>query len=224
MRDRYLCALVVVVALASSGPALGQTIYKQSVFPGEGFSSTFDSSAAFAFLAADNFTLGSTQTIGRVRWWGNSDDFGLPNLQNFTQFTVKLHQRLGNGLPGPAIYSEAFATANTNPVDTGLLSTNNTHVWQQTAALTTPQTLAAGQYMLSVGVSGYVNNQGSIWFWNTSLEGDDFIAFDAYDGQGWRPFGQPLDLSFELLAVPEPASLGAVGGMLLLSMRRRVAR
>jgi hypothetical protein len=219
MRSRYLCALVV---LALSAPVLGQTVYKQSVFPGEGFSSTFDPNAAFAFLAADNFTLGSTQTIARVRWWGNSDDFGLPNLQNFTQFTVKLHQRLGNGLPGPVIYSEAFATASTNPVDTGLLSTNNTHVWQQTAALATPQTLAAGQYMVSIGVSGYVDNQGSIWFWNTSLEGDDFIAFDAYDGQGWRPFGQPLDLSFELLAVPEPATMmGAAGGLVVLAMRRR---
>ena len=218
MRSRYLCALVV---LALSAPALGQTIYKQSVFPGEGFSSTFDPNAAFAFLAADNFTLGSPQTIGRVRWWGNSDDFGLHDLQNFTQFTVKLHQRLANGLPGPVIYSEAFATAATNPVDTGLHSTNNTRVWQQTAALATPQSLAAGQYMLSVGVSGYVNNQGSIWFWNTSLEGDDFIAFDAYDGQGWRQFGQPLDLSFELLAVPEPGTVGFAASVLLLAMRRR---
>ena len=219
MRSRYMCALV---ALAVSAPAVGQTIYKQSVFPGEGFSSTFDPNAAFAFLAADNFTLGSTQSVARVRWWGNSDDFGLPNLQNFTQFTVKLHQRQANGLPGAVIYSEAFATANTNPVDTGLLSTNNTHVWQQTATLATPQALAAGQYMLSVGVSGYVDNQGSIWFWNTSLEGDDFIAFDAYDGQGWRQFGQPLDLSFELLAVPEPATmLSAVGGLFVLVMRRR---
>jgi hypothetical protein len=219
MRFRSCCAIVV---LAVSTPALGQTIYNQAVFPGEGFSSTFDPSAVFAFLAADNFALGSPQTIARVRWWGNSDDFGLPNLENFTQFTVRLHERLGNGLPGPAIYSEAFATAATNPVDTGLLSTNNTHVWQQTAALTTPPALAAGQYMLSVGVSGYVDNQGSIWFWNTSLEGDDFIAFDAYDGPGWRPFGQPLDLSFELLAVPEPgAAMGIVGGAIMLAMRRR---
>ena len=213
---------LVVPALISSAPAPGQTIYKQSVFPGEGFSSTFDPNAAFAFLAADNFTLSSSQTIASVRWWGNSDDFGLPNLQNFTQFTVKLHERQGNGLLGAVIYSEAFATANTNPVDTGLLSTNNTRVWQQTAQLATPQPLAAGQYMLSVGVSGYVDNQGSIWFWNTSLEGDDFIAFDNYDGTGWRPFTQPLDLSFELLAVPEPGIVtGAFGGMLALVARRR---
>jgi hypothetical protein len=219
MRSRYLCALVVFAACA---PADAQSIYKQSVFPGEGFSSTYDPTAAFAFLAADNFALASPQTVGSVRWWGNSDNFGLPDLQNFTEFTVTLHQRLANGLPGPIIYQEEFATANTNPVDTGLLSINNTRVWQQTAALTTPQALSAGQYMLAVGVSGYVNNQGSIWFWNTSLEGDDFIAFDNYDGTGWRPFGQPLDLSFELLAIPEPAAAAtALGGLLVLAGARR---
>jgi hypothetical protein len=220
MRTCWVCALIVACGLIASADA--QTIYKQDVFPGEGFSSTYDPTAAFAFLAADNFTLSSSQTIGRVRWWGNSDDFGLPNLQNFTQFKVTLHQRLANGLPGAIIDQETFATANTNPVDTGLLSTNGTHVWQQTATLATPQTLPAGQYMLSVGVSGYVDNQGSIWFWNTSLQGDDFIAFDAYDGGGWRPFTQPLDLSFELLAVPEPRSAaGAIGGLLAVAIRRR---
>jgi hypothetical protein len=66
-----------------------------------------------------------------------------------------------------------------------------------------------------------VDNQGSIWFWNTSLEGDDFIAFDAYDGLGWRQFGQPLDLSFELLAVPEPSAAGLIAGAVTLAMRRR---
>ena len=222
MRSRYLCALV---ALALAAPASAQSIYKQSVFPAEGFSSTYDPTAVFAFLAADNFTLVSPQTVGSVRWWGNGDDFGLPDLQNFTEFTVTLHQRLASGLPGPVIYQEEFATANTNPVDTGLMSTNNTRVWQQTAALATPQALAAGQYMLAVGVSGYVNNQGSIWFWNTSLEGDDFIAFDNYDGTGWRPFTQPLDLSFELLAIPEPgAAVSAVGGLLVLTAQRRRGR
>lgn len=201
-----------------------QTIYKQDVFALEAFSSTYDPTAVFAFLAADNFTLAADQTIGSVRWWGNGDDFGLPNLQNFTQFTVTLHQRLGSGLPGAIIYQEAFATANTNPVDSGLLSFNNTKIWQQTAALTTPQTLPAGQYMLSIGVSGYVDNQGSIWFWNTSLQGDDFIAFDSYNGSGWQPFTTPpLDLSFELLAVPEPSfAAGAlVGGVVFASRRRR---
>ena len=50
---------------------------------------------------------------------------------------------------------------------------------------------------------------------------DDFIAFDAYDGQGWRQFGQSLDLSFELLAVPEPGVAGLVAGVMVLGMRRR---
>jgi len=220
MRVAVCVCAVVLFGLAASGWA--QTIYKQDVFAGQGFSSTYDPNAAFAFLAADDFTLNSPQTIGSVRWWGNGDDFGLHDLANFTQFKVTLHQRLPNGLPGAIIDQETFATGATHPVDTGLLSFNNTHVWQQTATLATPQALPAGQYMLSVGVAGYVDNQGSIWFWNTSNQGDSFVAFDAYDGQGWRPFTSPLDLSFELLAVPEPTSaFGALGGLIVVSMRRR---
>src|SRR5688572_31472484 len=163
MRSRYLCALVVLVTSAS---VQAQSIYKQSVFLGDGFSSAYDPAAVFAFLAADNFTLTSPQAVGGVRWWGNSDNFTLPDLQNFTDFTVTLHQRQASGLPGPVVYQEEFTTAETSPVDTGLLSVNNTRVWQQTAPLTIPQVLVPGQYMLAVGVSGYVNNQGSIWFWN----------------------------------------------------------
>src|SRR5690349_14141223 len=102
IRTGWVCA-VVAFGLAPSGwaPSVwAQTIYKQDVFAGEGFSSTYDPTAAFAFLAADDFTLTSAATIGNVRWWGNSDDFGLHDLQNFTQFKVTLHQRLANGLPG----------------------------------------------------------------------------------------------------------------------------
>lgn len=220
MRQRLLgFAFVVLVLFASAVRA--QTIYKQDVFAQNGFSSTFDSSAIFAFLAADNFTLATPATIGQVRWWGNGDDFGLPNLQNFTSFTVKLHPRLASGLPGAAIFSQTFATAATNPVDTGLLSFNNTKVWQQTATLGTPQTLPAGQYFVSVGVQTYVDNQGSIWFWNTSNQGDGFLAFDSYDGGGWRQFTQqPTDLAFELIAVPEPTSLGLLMVTGLTCMRR----
>jgi len=198
-----------------------QSIYKQAPFAGEGFSSTYDQNAIFAFLAADNFTLASAASIGQIRWWGNGDGFGLPNLQNFTSFKVTLHQRLANGLPGAIIDQETFATAATNPVDSGLISFNNTKVWQQTVTLASPQTLAAGQYFVSIGVNSYVNNQDSIWFWNTSTQGDGFLAFDAYDGAGWRQFGQATDLSFELIAVPEPAAMTvAIGGMLLLVRRR----
>ena len=90
-----------------------------------------------------------------------------------------------------------------------------------------PQTLPAGQYMLSVGPASYVDNQGSIWFWNTSNQGDGFLAYDAYDGQGWRQFTQqPTDLSFELLTpVPEPAGpVAAISTMIMLAVSRRSAR
>ena len=213
--------LPVLATLCLSASVLqAQSIYKQEVFAQNGFSSTFDPNAVFAFLAADNFTLGSSETIGQVRWWGNGDGFGSPNLVNFTSFTAKLHPRLGNGLPGPAVYSETFATGATNPVDTGLLSFNNTKVWQQTATLTTPQTLLPGQYFVSVGVQTYVDNHGAIWFWNTSNQGDGFLAFDNYDGAGWRQFTQPLDLSFELIAVPEPGSIGVISIMGAICLRR----
>lgn len=214
-----LCAVVLVLLIVASAAA--QSIYKQEPFALNGFSSTFDSSAVFAFLAADDFTLASPATIGLVRWWGNGDGFGSPDLQNFTHFTVKLHERLGNGLPGAVLYQQSYATAATNPVDSGLISFNGTKVWQQTATLATPQSLPAGQYMLSVGVSGYVDNQGAIWFWNTSTQGDGFLAFDNYDGAGWRQFSPPTDLSFELLAVPEPATVCVVGALIVISMRRR---
>ena len=79
--------------------------------------------------------------------------FGLPNLQNFPSFRVTLLQRLGNGLPGAVIDQETFATASTSPADTGLLSFNNTKVWQQTVTLANLPTLTAGQYMISIGVA-----------------------------------------------------------------------
>ncbi len=147
-----LCAVVVLTFTVTGFGAT--SIYKQDVDPLEGFSSTYDSTAVFAFKAADNFTLPSTSTIDQVRWWGNGDGFGSSDLNNFTQYTVTLYQRLGNGLPGAVIDQETFATANTNPVNTHLQSFSGTNVWQQTVSLASPQTLAAGQYMLTVGVSG----------------------------------------------------------------------
>src|SRR5688572_32572313 len=124
MRSRYLCALVVLVTSAS---VQAQSIYKQSVFLGDGFSSAYDPAAVFAFLAADNFTLTSPQAVGGVRWWGNSDNFTLPDLQNFTDFTVTLHQRQASGLPGPVVYQEEFTTAETSPVDRKSTRLNSSH-------------------------------------------------------------------------------------------------
>src|SRR5688500_17795912 len=105
MRKNWV-GVVVLFCASCVQLAPAQSIYKQEVFAQNGFSSTFDSTAVFAFLAADNFTLTSDATVGQIRWWGNGDGFGSPDLVNFTSYTVKLHPRLGNGLPGAEIYSE----------------------------------------------------------------------------------------------------------------------
>ncbi len=217
------CMIWVVAAAGAAAPALAGDVsfYAQGPNAADAFASTSDPTAIFAFQAADNFAVAQDTLITKIHWWGNSDEFNLPGLENFTHFTVRLFADDG-GLPGGTVMSQTLTTAQTNPVDTGLTSFAGTDVYRQELEFEAPLFLNAGAYFISVTASGYIDNQGAIWYWQKGNGGDGDLVFDNYDGGGWRPFGPAFDTAFELFTVPSPGVPALLGvGVLAWSRRRR---
>jgi hypothetical protein len=163
---------------------------------------------------ADNFQL--TDPVNRrvttIVWWGGSDYCcNAPDLTNFTDWIVEIYEDDG-GLPGDPIYSETFAKEHTNYIPTG--NTNGFGGWeyQQTVTLSTPVTLFIDTpYWISIGAVA-ADPWGDGWLWSRNyFDGDDALAEDWFDGQGYRP--RSGDVAFVLYGTtaggcPRPGNSG----------------
>ncbi|MBL0928004.1 MAG: hypothetical protein IBJ11_10195 [Phycisphaerales bacterium] len=209
--NTWMAAVAVVSGLIAGAPASAQTVlFSQGPTPTGSLRASISEQGTNGFykrLNADNFTLVSGGTVSQVKFQGASENFsGPPNgLSNVTSFTITLYTGSG-GLPGSAIYSETVGNNATDlpRVDTGRRTLANANVFEFTRTLTTPQTLAAGTYWISVGVTVASGNADS-WAWAIGAAADGVSARkNPVDTGAWGSISGN-DYIFTLVQLPPPA-------------------
>lgn len=218
-------------ALLFAGPVHAVVVYSQLPDPVNYNSGPTTDGVAGQFNSvrmADNFNLGSNATVTGVAWWGGSEGFNDPDLTNFDSFAVTIYASSA-GMPGGAVYSETFLTADTHPTLVGHIdnSSLNPNAYRHNVTFTAPVSLSGGtEYWLSIG-SINADPDGDGYTWIMALASvDDVTAFDDFAGTGW---GNDLgDLAFEVHAVPLPAAVWLFGsglvGLFAVGRRRRSLR
>jgi hypothetical protein len=206
-----------VLALLGTTQLSGAILFQQPTDFNGGFYSENDTSNGGAGNFAtsyDNFTLGSSATIGSVTWVGSyvsnsgasntitgvtisiwGDNSGIPDYLNTPLYTTHISGNAGetflqldNSTPGDATYAYA---ANINFTATGLT-----------------------EYWLSIvpDLSGQ-----PFWVWETATGGDG-SSYQVFPGNSDLTGTNAVDLAFALdsNSVPEPGTTGLIGGGLLL--------
>lgn len=131
------------------------------------------------------------------------------------------------GAPGASIYTENFATAATSPSVVGT-SISGGNLYFHSSTFANPVNLAAGNYWVSIAaflIQGA--DDAFAWSFANAADGNDIIAADFYDANGWQVFNGFGDVAFQIRAadvvIPEPSSLAvlAVFGLAGMFVRRR---
>jgi hypothetical protein len=195
----------------------GQILYQQ--LPDGSGGGVFADGAPGQFYnqrVADNFPhIGGP--INGVCWWGGSENFIFPGLNNFSGFSVQFFAD-GGGLPGPAVSAlMVFPTAATNPTPTGNILFGGGIEYYQCVKFN-PIDLGLGNYWVSMG--GIAISPGDdAYAWDFSLQGDNRFAFtDPQWASPWLAAVGFGDLAFQIQ--PEPATLSLLG-LGALFLRRR---
>jgi hypothetical protein len=186
----------------------------------------------FDTRAADNFTVDAPVTITHASWIGAEEGFfsvGFPG--NLAGFLVEFFDD-NAGTPGASLASQTFDIADITATDTGFDLFNDPaegDIYEFTAELATPLTVAPGQYWFSAGAMG-VNNffDDDTFFWGFSADGDDQYALQTPANSGF-PFFIPnaftdpdnADLAFTLTGIPAPAAASLLAPACLAAARRR---
>ena len=215
---KKILALTLVVALAGTAWA-DLVVYSQPVDlvnKGEQASGSTPGERPWV-RAADNFTLDQSYQITDAHWWGGSENFQYPDLTNISDFTVTIYED-SSGLPGSVVHSEVFATAATNPVDTGELTSMGSILFYHSVDFTSPVSLSGGtQYWFSVSAD-LIDYNLDDWRWSNSGPGGVALDWDI-NGQ-WEDWSfASEDVAFEL-TIPEPASLVLLAVATLFVRRR----
>lgn len=167
---------------------------------------------------ADDFQLiGDYLTITAVRWWGayGSD----PDPALLDDFMIRFFPDAG-GVPAVNPFAELSVTDMTRTPTEMTASPWGVHdggtIYEYVADLLTPVDMSAGTtYYLSV-----TNDTSSVWGW---LEDGSHSHWWRQDDDGeWELSTRNTNLSFELFAAPEPATIvlfGLVAALVLLRGR-----
>lgn len=198
---------VAGLCLGIASVAQAAVVFEQLPNYGNGFFS--DSAGNFpSQRIADNFTLGTSTSIGSVGAWG----LYYPNNIMIDNYTVNFYADAGN-FPGALLYS---GNGSASSVDTGV-DAFGCDVYESTITLNSAFNAAAGtQYWVSITNA---TGLGSDWAWITG--NGDFVGRWSPDaGASWLDLGS--DLSLRLYEVPAPSSLALLGlGGLIVGRRRR---
>lgn len=210
---RGIIGLIAVAGVAAGASAqVWQQLPDYNGCLGCGFYSDGQSGQYWSQRIADNFNLGGSTTIDRVKWWGMSEYYIFPDLTNFSAWTIAFYN------PGFGdISSETIAKANiTITQDANIFG--NYWVYEFDAAITPVAVdngwISIGSHNISPGDDGFA--------WHFGLPGDGIIAGDFFDGDGYEQFRGAGDVAFALYEVPAPGALALVGlGGLVAARRRR---
>lgn len=184
------------------------------------FSDAYSSGGAYWYAqsVADSFTLGVDSTIENIQFWGSSENFVSPDLDNMPNFEINIFDSSWN-----LVYSSSPATGSLTPTITGGVNGLGGNEYEMNFALS--QALSAGTYYLNIGA---VLTDGGLdaWAWsNGSNDGNLHLEF--FDGFGFNEFAGAGDAAFVISGtpVPEPATMAllALGAGALAARRRKNA-
>lgn len=167
----------------------------------------------------DNFSLSSDANITKINWSGGYANSNTPLTDSFS---VRLFNIVG-GTPNTSPF--ATLSGSLSRVDSGLnINLPNAQffdVYNYALTLTTPFSIAAGNYLLSI-VNNTTNDPDNNWFWATSAQTRN-SQFRSNPGDAWSGSGQELSFSIEddTTPIPTPALLPGLLGMGIAAWRKR---
>lgn len=170
--------------------------------------------------SASGFTLATATSINRIRWWGFYDAQNPPATE---VMRIRFYDsRPSDGLPGTPVFEQEF----TNPlrIDTGrrVLLGILPHEYRYRVDLAQPLTLPANtRYWLEVTAIGELNS----WFrWEYSMNDPvGYVHINENVGD-WRLDLPGLGTAYQLVDVPEPATLGLLLTAFVMLPCRRLSR
>ena len=149
------------------------------------------------FDIAEDFQLLFPAEIHRLRFWGGYDD-DAPVATD--EFTIRIYENDG-GIPGAVLYEEVGAA--TLRTATGAMFFRNDE-YQYDVTLSSPLSLPAGTYMLSIA-NNTVGSAGT-WLWARAWAGDipgaSFLASTCPDWCRINPFNMALEIYGERIGFP----------------------
>ncbi len=177
---------------------------------------------------ADPFTLGAPATVGSIRfWWSMNTARPLSDFSG--TITYAFYQdsggAVGSGL-GSGTVAGLISTPTGNFASQGTCGAPNCPVQQVDFTLTSPISLAAGNFWLELHEGATVTaNDATTTFWMTSAQTGGALTCTLPCASGFT-LALSKQYAYELNAaetgVPEPATLALVGaGLACVLLRRR---
>ncbi len=212
-------SLLVAASIGVAASASANILYSQTTNSLNGYFSdalSTNGSQFYEQTVADDFTVGAPGwNVTKIRFWGFSENFIFPDLQNFSDLEVNFMNPLGSTVVGAIVPLSGFTIT---PIGTSVAG-GPEYMFE----LASNFNLAAGTWYLNIG-SINISPGDDAWVWSTSSQGDGQIFTNFFDGNGFNPdtANQP-NLAFELegTAVPEPATMAAIGLGVAAMLRRR---
>lgn len=203
----------LAVAFCLTVPASAQVWSQPFLQAGDNFNIT-------AFVIANDFTLGSSTTLGSMRVWlaDRAQSGVLDGVANNFSGTLgwALYSNSG-GIPATMLFSGSDVAASVTT--TGLLSGFNREIFQVDAVFAGSPVLAAGTYWLALrdGAWGSASD-GTVMAWQQAVANVGFDQANSANLATPGPWASAVpDSAFELYAVsvPEPTTIAMIGGMTL---------
>jgi hypothetical protein len=179
-----------------------------------------------SFVYGNGFTLSADSVITGLNWYGAYKDV-FATYSGPDAFSISIYAVHNGAVSLSPVYT--FSGLSVSKMPTGLSMPWDYSIFQYDTSVN-PQTIAAGDYVLSI-----TNNtpQSDLWLWSWSencetCEGN-YSLFDFGNGLAWNgPYGQSL--AFDILGtqasqVPEPnAGYLCVAALLFTSLIRMATR